>query len=225
MGLGVQADVGYQSLGVTLTAGKGGIAFTRHQQRERYARPDAGYRAQTLLTGLQRGMPLYLLGDRPLQVSQFILQRLEQAFQARAHGRRGIGPHPQLLVPSAFALQPVVHFIAPTKQLLQLTHLAGEGLPDRQGGLCARAKACEQQRVLPIGFSAQALAPRPRPHARCARACGGEGSLLARCIVLHDGTMGVELDEHIHEIPDVLATLWTLQVVIQAHPISWTIPR
>jgi hypothetical protein len=63
-------------------------------------------------------------------------------------------------------LQPVGDFVAATQQLLQFAHLTGQGLPRRQGGLGAGAEAGQEQRILPVGFSPQALAAGPGPHPR-----------------------------------------------------------
>src|SRR5260221_7998039 len=106
-------------------------------------------------------MPLPLLGNRPLQIRQLVLEGLEQALHAGLHGPGGSGPYPQLLVPLALAAQPVGDFLAPPQHRVQLAHLAGERLPDRQRGLGAKAR--EEQRLLPVGFGPQALAARPRP--------------------------------------------------------------
>src|SRR5260221_6594261 len=106
-------------------------------------------------------MPLPLLGNRPLQIRQLVLEGLEQALHAGLHGPGGSGPYPQLLVPLALAAQPVGDFLAPPQHRVQLAHLAGERLPDRQRGLGAKAR--EEQRLLPVGFGPQALAARPHP--------------------------------------------------------------
>jgi len=77
----------WQPLGGAWPAAEDLRALTGHQHGERHARTPTRHRAHTFGAGRQRGMPRYLLSDRPLQVGPFVLHGLEQALSARPHPR------------------------------------------------------------------------------------------------------------------------------------------